>query len=327
MQIKKPPLPVIDKPNESIRIGVKRNELPPDLLAARQQAIAALRQSAPATSPPDERVHECTKRTKSALHQAEPNQYGALVSGGVGVASIRVAPETVDRALAILNTLIRSVERLGHSISLLTSPAALLINGTLVPVVIFEQFNRCDEPADAAEMKRRHTYERKYPKFFRRMDLQGGWTHRPSGKLTIMLSNGDLHGVPCRWSDGASHKVAECIDDVTAAAILHAEVLRSTRERIDQRLAERRQSVEEQQQREAYADRLERRIAFIKERAAMLEEADRLDRLLQHVQRTNDYPSARLHEFVTLTEELIADLRRRCDALAIDEELSRSELW
>jgi hypothetical protein len=59
----------------------------------------------------------------------------------------------------------------------------------------------------------------------------------------------------------------------------------------------------------------------------MLEEADRLDRLLQHVQRTNDYPSPKLHEFLTLTEELIRELRRRCDAPAIDEELAKGELW
>ena len=44
-------------------------------------------------------------------------------------------------------------------------------------------------------------------------------------------------------------------------------------------------------------------------------------------QRTNDYPSPKIHEFVKLTEELIHELRRRCDAPGIEEELAKGELW
>jgi hypothetical protein len=98
-----------------------------------------------------------------------------LETKGVGLASVRVAPETVPRTLAVLDHLIRAVENLGHSIAMHSSPAAmLLIDGVLVPVAIFEKFVRSHEPADTAEMKRRHVYERKYPKFFRMMDLEGG---------------------------------------------------------------------------------------------------------------------------------------------------------
>jgi hypothetical protein len=122
--------------------------------------------------------HGCTKRTKSALAQATPDRRGALETKGVGLASVRVAPETVPRTLAVLDHLIRAVENLGHSIEMHSSPAAmLLIDGVLVPVAIFEKFVRSHEPADTVEMKRRHVYERKYPKFFRMMGLEGGWTH------------------------------------------------------------------------------------------------------------------------------------------------------
>src|SRR3981081_2201258 len=138
-----------------------------------------------------------------------------LETKGVGLASVRVAPETVPRTLAVLDHLIRAVENLGHSIAMHSSPAAmLLIDGVLVPVAIFEKFVRSHEPADAAEMKRRHVYERKYPKFFRMMDLEGGWTQRPTGKLTIILSNG-YERLPSRWADGVSHRVESRVDEVT----------------------------------------------------------------------------------------------------------------
>ena len=57
--------------------------------------------------------HACTKKTRSVLTQASPDRSGALKVEGVGVASVKVAPETVPRALAVLDDLICAVEDLG----------------------------------------------------------------------------------------------------------------------------------------------------------------------------------------------------------------------
>jgi hypothetical protein len=272
--------------------------------------------------------HVCTRKTKSALAQATPDRRGALQAEGVGVASVRVAPETVPRALGVLDGLIRAVEKLGHSIAMKSSPAAMLaIHGTFVPVTIFEKFVNNRTPADAAEMKRRHAYERKFPKFFRMMDLEGGWTHRPSGQLTIILSDGNLHGLPCRWADGVSHPVESRVDEVAAAAVAHARALKSIRERIEQRTAGSRETEQQLRQRDTEADLQSRRAAFLKERAGMLEEAERLDRFLRHVRQTNDYPSIKMHEFLKWAEAYVSELRQRCGALAVDEELAEGDLW
>jgi len=272
--------------------------------------------------------HACTKRTKSALAQAAPDRHGALKAEGAGVASVRVAPETVPRALTLLDELIRAVENLGHSIAMQSLPAAmLLINGALVPVTIFEKFVRNHEAADAVEMKRRRLYERKYPKFFRLMDLEGGWTHRPTGKLTIMLSNGYEHGLPNRWADGASYRVESRVDEVAAAAVKHAQAITARRQQIEAGTAGRRETEQQLRQRDREADLQSRRAAFLKERAGMLEEAERLDRFLRHVRQTNDYPSINMHEFLKWAEAYVSDLRQRCGALAVDEELAEGDLW
>jgi hypothetical protein len=139
------------------------------------------------------------------------------------------------------------------------------------PVAIFEKFVRSHEPADTAEMKRRHVYERKYPKFFRMMDLEGGWTHRPTGKLTIILSNGYEHGLPSRWADGASHPVESRVDEVAATAVAHAQAITVRHQRIEARTAERREAEQQVQQH----DQQSRRISFFKERAGMLDEVAR----------------------------------------------------
>ena len=272
--------------------------------------------------------HACTKKTKSALAQALPDRSGALKVEGVGVASVKVAPETVPRALAVLDDLIRAVEDLGHSIAMQTSPVAmLLINGALVPVAIFERFVRSHEAADVAELQRRHRYERKYPKFFRLMDLEGGWTHRPTGRLTIILSNGYEHGLPNRWADGASHLVESRVNEVAAAAVAHAHAITVRHQRIEARTAERRETVQQRQQSEKEADQQSRRVAFLKERAAMVEDADRLDRFLKHVRHTSDYPTVQMCEFLKWVEAYIANLRESCSVLAIEDDIRKSELW
>ena len=268
--------------------------------------------------------HACTKKTKSALAQASPDRSGALKAEGVGVASVKVAPETVPRALAVLDDLIRAVEDLGHSIAMQTSPAAMfLINGALVPVAIFEKFVRNHEAADAAELQRRHRYERKYPKFFRLMDLEGGWTHRPTGRLTIILSNGYEHGLPNRWADGASHLVESRIDEVAAAAVTHALAVTARHQQIEARTAERREAEQQVQQ----PDQQSRRAAFFRERAAMFEEAERLDRFLQHVRHTSDYSSVQMYVFLKWAEAYIANLRESYSVLALEDDIDKSELW
>jgi hypothetical protein len=268
--------------------------------------------------------HACTKKTKSALAQALPDRSGALKVEGVGVASVKVAPETVPRALAVLDDLIRAVEDLGHSIAMQTSPAAmLLINGALVPVAIFERFVRSHEAADAAELQRRHRYERKYPKYFRLMDFEGGWTHRPTGRLTIILSNGYEQGLPNRWADGASHLVESRVNEVAAAAVTHAHAITVRHQRIEARTADRCEAEQQVQQ----PDQQSRRVAFFGERAALFEEADRLDRFLQHVRHTSDYPSVQMYEFLKWSEAYVANLRESCSVMAIEDDIAKSELW
>ena len=105
---------------------------------------------------------------------------GALAAKGDGAASVIVAPETVTRALALLDDLMRAVEQLGHSISTRNFPATLVVNGEHVSVAISEEFERNDEEPDPAEETRRKSYELKYPGFVRDMDFRNAWVYRPT---------------------------------------------------------------------------------------------------------------------------------------------------
>jgi G3E family GTPase len=119
------------------------------------------------------------------------------------------------------------------------------------------------------------------------------------------------------------HPVESRVDEVAAAAVAHAQAITVRHQRIEARTAERREAEQQVQQH----DQQSRRISFFKERADMLDEVARLDRFLQHIRETNDYPSVKMHEFLKWAQAYISGLRQRCNAAAIDDELTESELW
>jgi erythromycin esterase-like protein len=108
---------------------------------------------------------------------------------------------------------------------------------------------------------------------------------------------------------------------VASAAVGHAEVITATREKIEQRTSERRET-EVQHRRE------EKRIAFLDEYADTLEKADKRQRFLQNLQRIgNGNRSQSMAEFMQWTEAHIISLRENCSASAVDQAVTESELW
>jgi hypothetical protein len=251
-----------------------------------------------------------------------PNKRGALAVDRAGAASVIVAPETVRRALALLDDLIRAVEELGHSISTRYFPATLVVNGEHVPVAISEIFERNDDEPDSAEEMRRKSYELKYPGFVRDMDFRRAWVHRPTGKLIITLGEGSGgRSLQRIWADTVSHPVEGRVDEVASAAVGHANVIAARREKIEQLTAERRET-EVQHRLE------EKRIAFLDEYADTLEKADKLQRFLQNVRRTDHgQQSKEMFAFLKWSDSHVVSLRESCSASAVERDVTESELW
>lgn len=133
------------------------------------------------TGQPDkEHWHECTRRTEGALKQSRPDNRGALIATGVGTATVNVAPETVDRSLAVLDSLIKAVLKLGHSVPSHSSPAAFFVQGAHVPFAVIERFVRNDGSADVTDTAWRDSYALHYPSFAKITELKG-WPWRPTG--------------------------------------------------------------------------------------------------------------------------------------------------
>jgi hypothetical protein len=84
------------------------DKIPLPLLTMGEQRIWVRRflQRRPSHAPVAQRSqngrHECTENTKRSLERVIPNMRGALAAQGDGAASVIVAPETMPRALVLL---------------------------------------------------------------------------------------------------------------------------------------------------------------------------------------------------------------------------------
>lgn len=120
---------------------------------------------------------------------------GALVVGGASLANVKVSPELVERALRMLDAVIRSAERLGHTLVSRTDSSALLIDSVLVPFAITESFRLSDAPPDAGELDRRRMFQERYPDQVASYGFVNPWMYRPTGKLSVSIGTGPMAGL------------------------------------------------------------------------------------------------------------------------------------
>lgn len=264
--------------------------------------------------------HPCTQRTEQALKQATPDRRGALIASGIGVASVSVPPETVSRALAVLDCLITAVDKLGYRVPQQSAPATFFIKGAHVPFAILERFLRDDRPPDESERTRRTLYASEYADFARRMDLLNAWKHRPSGKLMVTIGEKDERGLQHRWADRASHKIEDQIDDMADEAVAHARIIRLRREQAQRRMAERRERNRQQEQERA-PERESERFSALTWRAEVSERIDRVGRLLDRLREMSEQPDE-VRQFLAWADKQLAFLRDQFSAPVLDHGLS-----
>jgi hypothetical protein len=243
---------------------------------------------------------------------------------GAGVANVRVSLETIPRALAILDEVIRRLEKLGHSMSS-GDPADLSINGVLVPFEISERFLRTDLPPDNAELARRVVFRER---FAVHMALRPDpWIYRPSGRLSITLSQGHEKEARCRWKDGPRCQLEDQLEDVVTEAVAHAAARRARQDDIEHRRAEAEERRREAQEAPGRKELDQRRFLYLKDRAHLWEDAETLARFGRHLRHASAHRSERFERMLRWLDDYAEDMRAASSAAAIDKELRESELW
>ena len=147
--------------------------------------------------------HPLVRQTAEVLRSLQPNSTGLLESLRKHSLNVKVSPLSLERALRIMDALIKALEAMGGSVSLTGKSSEVSIDGVSVAIGIKEELAR--KRRDAKDHNLDGYYEFGYNRY-----AEGGI---PSGKLYLTIedagfgySNGN-----CRqhWRDSESKRLEE----------------------------------------------------------------------------------------------------------------------
>lgn len=292
---------------------------PPDLVAKREAAKAAL-VGGPALR---KAAHPCVGATAAALSAAIPNNRGALAVRGANLANVSVSPGLVERALRVLDAIIRTAARLGHTLVARPDSSALLIDSVLVPFSITESFRLTDAPPDAGELERRRVFQERYPQQVASYGFVNPWMYRPTGKLSVSVGIGPMAGLRNKFTEASLGNLEERADEIVAEAVAHAAAHRVVRDKVEARLAERRADHNDA----LHGEQEEGRAKFLADKAAQLQQIVHLDAFVQHMRAAMPPPMSKAAACLRWAEEHLEKRRAAFGLAGIERAVQDSGLW
>ena len=252
IRVEKTPLPKIKHGEQStytIQKNGKFHEDDPDLSDEANQIIAAFESVEQINVP--ERLnspHPLVRMTRNALSSGKSDEYGVLYKWPQKHLDIRVSPNILNRALRIMDGILRFFEKQGYEVSIgdgQQSPTGTYIKilGEKVQIYIHERSNRQDH---VLTEKEKQELKRGYGFFIKKYD------YIPSGKLNLHIENWGARGVRQRWSDGKKQRIENILKDFVICIVKVADLRRTAR--IEREEQERRRA--EERRRQAEMERL-----------------------------------------------------------------------
>jgi len=243
--------------------------------------------------------HPHVARTRKWLRLAEPGDYGLLHSREQGCLAVHVGPRSLNRALRIMDALIKGLEARGYPVATQASDeraTTATVLGTPLEIELREQVTQTPHkltPAEKAEQKRNAwLYLPKYD-------------HHLSGQLTLGIKTW-CDGARCNWADGKKQRLEHCLN-AFIAGLIQAAVRKQAQELEWQRERQRRE--EERRQREEQ-ERIRR------------EEEVRFQALEQEV--TNWQRAKQIRAYVEAVRQAVVEFN---DAIEAGSELDHWLVW
>lgn len=130
---------------------------------------------------------------------------------------VRVSRTEMNRALRILDALLKALEARGHSVVISnqgSGPTALVIQGQKVKVILVEKTNRSE--AELSEAEKRNSY----------LATESRWVYTPTGKLTFIIDEYWPEIRKKKWSDTIQKPLEDQLDEIMIGLITAVEGLR-----------------------------------------------------------------------------------------------------
>ena len=263
-------------------VGRPRADLPDVVREAgdkARQVAAELKAAAPPPPEPEVGDHKALAATRKAITKARPDAEGFVMAKGQGAVALKIAPASIDRAMALLSRLLRLAEAQGHGSKAGEGGLKLEVGGEPIGFGLEERPSQSPHTPTEKELKRKAENERwgygsttPWPKY----------DHAPSGRLAIVLQGNEYSGLRRTWSDHKVRRLEDQLADVLAGFAEHAALTQETDRK--RREAARLAAIAEARRRReaAFAVREKRRTEFVGAVAEALGERARLSAVLEH---------------------------------------------
>lgn len=191
--------------------------------------------------------HSLVESTRKSIGAKPYLDKGCIRCGHNGL-DIRVSPNSLDRALKIMDTLIRGLEAKGYEVVIIKEDykyrTYVKVSGETLAIDMYEKINNIKKGQD------QHGYNQ--------------YNYVPNGSLVLRIKEAP-YGTRSEWKDGERKKLEECLDSFINGLILAAEKQKANRLKREQEKREweenERRGEEERrirQQEQALIDKLEK---------------------------------------------------------------------
>jgi hypothetical protein len=185
--------------------------------------------------------HPIVKKTGTMLRNLTLDKYGMLSVSHEYCFGVRISSESIDRALRILDALIKEFESQGFLISTTSgrkTETRIEIHGEKIYFSLIEDVRQKDHVLTDEEKKNQ---ERGTLWSIRR------WDFVPTGRLALIIETFGATGVRKRWADSSKRRLEELLGDFIKGTIQVSRVVKCERAKRDE---QRKKREEEQRRRE-----------------------------------------------------------------------------
>lgn len=190
-----------------------------------------------------ESPHFLTAMTKRSLIGAKVDDRGLKQPRARGCLDIRVGQDSIERAILIMDTLVKALEARGFDISVAKEPpfsTSISVMEEVIKFALNEGLNCTERKLTAAQMKDKE----KHPWMHNTLE----YDYSPNGLLFLKIKTDDVWNTRKTWSDGKRQRLEDCLNSFVGGLIKTAEAIRHRRierERQELEWQERRRQQEE----------------------------------------------------------------------------------
>ena len=212
--------------------------------------------------------HPLIEPTQRSLLAAKPGENGVVAPGAKRTLDIQVAPERIDRALRIMDALLKALDQRSLPLSLRDEEGhratVVTVQDEKISISLGEVVNKEVRPPTPEELRDPWSTNKTY------------YRHVPTGRLSLHIGASMSSGRRSRWSDTDRRPLEHLLNSFVASLYRAAEDRKAERRRLEQL---QRQRVEAERERREWEQLRAQKVQEIREEekrvTALLAEVDK----------------------------------------------------